>query len=61
VTVEYGYSTLAWIPEAEGSWAVPLWHERITSWDSVISVAVRQLSRVSPQLTSRALSLWDSE
>jgi hypothetical protein len=61
VTVGYGYSTLAWIPEAQGSWAVPLLHERITSWDSVISVAVRQLSRVSPQLTSRALSLWDSE
>jgi hypothetical protein len=34
----YGYSTLAWIPEAQGSWAVPLRHERITSWDSPISL-----------------------
>jgi hypothetical protein len=38
VTVGYGYSTLAWIPEAEGSWALPLLHERITSWDSPISL-----------------------
>lgn len=38
VTVGYGYSTLAWIPEAQGSWAVPLLHERITSWDSPISL-----------------------
>ncbi|MEG4583980.1 NF041680 family putative transposase [Microcoleus sp. MOSTC5] len=61
VTVGYGYSTLAWIPEAEGSWALPLLHERITSWDSPISQAVQQLSSVSSQLPSRALSLWDSE
>jgi hypothetical protein len=61
VTVGYGYSTLAWIPEAEGSWALPLLHERITSWDSPISQAVQQLSSVSSHLPSRALSLWDSE
>ena len=61
VTVGYGYSTLAWIPEAQGSWALPLLHERITSWDSPISEAVKQLSRVSSHLPSRALSLWDSE
>jgi len=28
VTVGQGYSTLAWIPEAQGSWALPLLHER---------------------------------
>src|SRR4028119_353836 len=61
VTVGYGYSTLAWIPEAQGSWAVPLLHQRITSWDSPISQAVQQLSSVSAHLPSRALSLWDSE
>jgi hypothetical protein len=61
VTVGYGYSTLAWIPEAQGSWALPLLHERITSWDSPISQAVQQLSSVSSHLPSRALSLWDSE
>lgn len=27
-----GYSTIAWIPEDSGSWALPLRHERITSW-----------------------------
>lgn len=46
----HGYSTLAWIPEAQGSWAVPLRHERITSWDSPISQAVQQLSSVSSHL-----------
>jgi hypothetical protein len=61
IAVGYGYSTLAWIPEAQGSWAVPLRHERITSWDSPISQAVQQLSSVSSHLLSRALSLWDSE
>jgi len=61
VTVGYGYSTLAWIPFAQGSWALPLLHERITSWDSPISQAVQQLSSVSSHLPSRALSLWDSE
>ena len=61
MTVGYGYSTLVWIPEAQGSWAVPLLHERITSWDSPISQAVQQLSSVSAHLPSRALSLWDSE
>jgi hypothetical protein len=61
VTVGYGYSTLAWIPEAEGSWALPLRHERITSWDSPITQAVWQLSSVSSHLPSRAISLWDSE
>jgi hypothetical protein len=61
VTVGYGYSTLAWIPEEQGSWALPFLHERITSWDSPISMAAQQLSRVSENLPSRAISLWDSE
>ena len=61
IAVGYGYSTLVGIPEAQGSWAVPLRHERITSWDSPISQAVQQLSSVSAHLPSRTLSLWDSE
>jgi hypothetical protein len=60
-TQDMAERTLAWIPEAQGSWAVPLRHERITSWDSPISQAVQQLSSVSSHLPSRALSLWDSE
>ena len=30
ITVGQGYSTIAWIPEDSGSWALPLRHERIT-------------------------------
>jgi hypothetical protein len=61
VTVGQGYSTLAWIPEAQGSWALPLRHERITSWESPISQAVWQLKQVCKHLPSRPLTLWDSE
>ena len=61
VTVGYGYSTLALIPEAEGSWALPLRHERITSWETPIQKAVWQLKKVCPKLPSRAISCWDIE
>ncbi len=30
IAIGLGYSTIAWIPEAQGSWALPLRHERIT-------------------------------
>ena len=33
IAVGHGFSTIAWIPEAEGSWALPLRHERITSFE----------------------------
>lgn len=56
-----GYSTIAWIPEDSGSWALPLRHERITSWDSPISKAVWQLKQVCKFLPARPISLWDSE
>jgi hypothetical protein len=36
VTVGKGYSTIAWIPEPEGSWALPLLHERITSFENLL-------------------------
>lgn len=36
ISVGQGYSTIAWIPEDEGSWALPLRHERITSWENPI-------------------------
>lgn len=61
VTIGQGYSTLAWIPEASGSWALPLLHERITSAESPIEKAVNQLRQVCQQLASRPLSLWDAE
>jgi len=61
VSLGQGYSTLAWIPETEGSWALPLRHERITRWESPISLAVFQLRPVGQHLPHRPLSLWDSE
>lgn len=64
VTVGQGYSTLAWIPEDQGSWAVPLLHQRITSFDSPIQFAATQLKTTCEQLPPgclRPLSLWDAE
>jgi hypothetical protein len=61
ITVGYGYSTLCWIPQTEGSWALPLRHERITSWESPIEKAVWQLSQVCKHLPNKAISLWDIE
>jgi hypothetical protein len=42
VTLGQGYSTIAWIPERQGSWALPLLHERITSAESPIAKGVNQ-------------------
>jgi hypothetical protein len=61
VGVGQGWSTLAWIPQTGSSWALPLRHERITSFESPISKAVWQLQQVCPGLPTRAISLWDSE
>ena len=61
ITVGYGYSTLAFIPESEGSWALPLRHERITSWENPIDKAGWQLKQVCQHLPSRAMSCWDIE
>jgi hypothetical protein len=34
ITLGHGYSTLVWVPEKKGSWALPLRHERITSQEA---------------------------
>ena len=57
----HGYSTIAWIPEKKGSWALPLRHERITSFENAISKGAEQLRQVGLQLGGRPISLWDSE
>ncbi|MCL1466765.1 transposase [Argonema galeatum A003/A1] len=44
-----------------GSWALPLRHERITSWENPIKKAVWQLQQVCKYLPQRPISLWDSE
>jgi len=60
VTIGHGYSTLAIIPEARGSWALPLLHERIVDQKPVESAA-GQLRYACQNLSVRPLSLWDSE
>ena len=56
-----GYSTIAWIPEGESNWALPIRHERITSWESPISKAVWQIKQLVKHLPQRALVLLDRE
>jgi len=53
------YSTLAWVPEESGSWALPLRHERITSFETPVSKAVFQLKQVVRQLSVRPLAALD--
>ena len=60
VTIGHGYSTLAVIPERQGSWARPLLHERIVD-QKPIEQASRQLRQVCQRLAVRPVSLWDSE
>lgn len=61
ITIGQGYSTIAWIPKDSGSWALPLRHERITSWENPIEKAVWQLKQVCEHLPTRPISVWDSE
>ena len=61
VGVGLGYSTIAWIPETQGSWALPLRHERISSWDTPITKAASQLKQVLEHLPHRPLVLFDRE
>jgi hypothetical protein len=56
-----GYSTIAWVPDDSGSWALPLRHERITSWENPIDKATWQLKQVCEHLPVRPISVWDSE
>jgi hypothetical protein len=59
--IGHGYSTLVWVPEQPGSWALPLRHERITSFETPLSKAALQLKQVSQKLTVRPLALYDRE
>jgi hypothetical protein len=61
VTEGYSYSSIAWIPEDQGSWALPLRHERISSFETPISKAVWQLKQVKKSLNHPILALLDSE
>jgi DDE superfamily endonuclease len=59
ISVGHSYSTLAWIPEESGSWALPLCHERITSFETPVSRAAFQLKQVTRQLSVRPLAVYD--
>ena len=61
IGVGEGYSTIAWVPEESGSWALPLRHERITSYENPIDKATWQLKQVCKNLPIRPISVWDSE
>jgi len=56
VTVGQGDSTLAWLPESQGRWALPLVHERLSSAESPIGKAVPQLRPVAQKRTRRLRS-----
>ena len=61
ITLGHGYSTLTWVPEKKGSWALPLLNERISSQETPFGKASEQLRKVQRQLPNRAISLWDAE
>ncbi|MEG4818448.1 NF041680 family putative transposase, partial [Microcoleus sp. K5-D4] len=56
-----GYSTIAWIPETGGSWALPLLHERISSESSPILQAASQLKLVCEHSLNPVLAVLDRE
>ena len=56
-----GYSTIVWLPEGEGSWSLPLRHERITSFETPISKAKWQLKQVCENIEQKVLVVLDCE
>ena len=61
ITISHGYSTLGVVPEAKGSWFLPLLHERIPSETTPSAKAATQLHEVCTLLWERPLALYDSE
>lgn len=57
--VGQSYSTLAWIAQESGSWALPLRHERISSFETPGQRAAFQLQQVTRQLERRPLAVYD--
>lgn len=62
ITVGHGYSSLAWIPELQGSWALPLLQQRIAIDEKPIQKAAEQLRSFATQLPAglAPLALLDS-
>lgn len=61
ITIGHAYSTVVWVPETEGSWALPLLNERISSTETPCEKASQQLEGVCKALSVRPITLWDSE
>ena len=61
IVIGHGYSTIAWLPDGESSWALPLRPERITSWESPIGKAAWQLKQVLKHCSQKVLVLLDRE
>lgn len=61
LTVGQGYSTLVWVPDEKGSWALPLRHERIRPEETPLQKASEQLRRACAELKARPMALFDSE
>ncbi|NER00567.1 MAG: hypothetical protein F6K30_28370, partial [Cyanothece sp. SIO2G6] len=57
--VGHTYSTLAWVPESEGSWALPLRNERLSSFETPVSKAAFQLKPVCRQGLPRPIATYD--
>ncbi len=54
ITVGQGFSTVSWVPEAQGSWALPLVHERIPPVSSPLAHMAQQLEQVGEALQAQA-------
>jgi hypothetical protein len=61
IAIGQGYSTIAWLPEGESGWALPLRHERITSWESPITKAAWQLKQVLKHCEQKVIAILDRE
>lgn len=62
ITIGLGFSTLSWIPEAHGSWALPVRHERIPSSSSPIGLMVEQIRSVAALTPDRrSIVVLDAE
>lgn len=61
ITIGHGYSTLGVVPEKEGSWYLPLLHERIESQMTPSAKMAEQLKKACPLLSEHPLGLFDSE
>ena len=60
IGVGLGYSTIAYIPEQSGSWALPLLHERISSSQTAISQLSQQLRQVCSKFDQKPILVVDS-